>query len=1119
MKTPAFNRFASSCPALRAVLLGSTFFAAVTTTHAQSTWTGDTINNTDNSWGTVTNWSPSEVPGTAIFTSASASGYSVVLGDANRTATITFDSTTGSNPYTIRLYDTDLTTRRVLNVGGVTVDAGNHTFLGAKVSSSVGDFRPQNNAVFNIASGTSLNLDVRLRHGATSHVYSKTGEGTLILSANNGGSSAWQFSEGAGFAVQNGVLRLAAAGAAGHTGNKYVVSNGAALELSASFGAVNAAQTISGNGIGNSGAIRSLSGDLTFGNNPTNAGTLILAADSGIGVDAGSLNIGLAIGESGGSRSLTKVGNGTLILSNANTFTGSTTISAGLLSLTNLNALQNSPFDTGNSMVGDTTNGLRTNQTTLNLGGLSGDKPLADVFTTDTGGYDGVTAITLTTGTGKNPSYAGVIDGGRSLTKAGPGAQALSGSNTYTGGTTITEGGLSFLNTNAKSPTGTHAFGPATTLGLGVSGDNPFTATDIDNAFAGTMTGNLSGITLDASTLIGIDTTLEDFLYTAVIDGSRGFVKLGTNTLTLTGSNTYTGGTTVSAGTLTLGNATNTLADTGAVNVSGGTLDIGANSDTVGAITLTSGSITGTTGVLTGSSYAAGSGTISAILGGSAALTKTGTGTLTLSGNNTFSGGIDFSGTGVLALAQSNAAGTGTISFASTRISTDTAATFTLSGGINVANNIVIDAATGRNTINSINGSNTLSGNITITNANNFVVFQNQAATGSGTTFTIGGATPNSTTISASTYSSSISFRASQTGELGVLNSRINAPNASFNINNRGFWTINSSGNVWTATTLSTADSTIQLGVNDALATGARIEMSSSSTVDLNGFNQTAAGLGGSGTGAQIRNDSDTTDSILTLSGLTADRNFVGGIIDGDNGRKVSLVMNDSSGFTQTLTGPSTYSGNTTITSGTLILAAANPENEASTVTIADSNATLTLNFEGTDTVGKLFIGETQVASGTYGTEGSEAPVIGIPQITGTGTLFVSNGPGDSGFASWQTANTTTGGLNDDHDNDGVDNGIEYFLGGPNGNTTGFTALPGVTNTAGTLSVTWTKGSGYTGAYPTDFWVETSATLAEPWTKETLGGGNITNDSGSVKYTFPSPLGAKRFARLKVTGP
>jgi autotransporter-associated beta strand protein len=120
--------------------------------------------------------------------------------------------------------------------------------------------------------------------------------------------------------------------------------------------------------------------------------------------------------------------------------------------------------------------------------------------------------------------------------------------------------------------------------------------------------------------------------------GTVALVRSGTGTLTLTGQNTYTGGTTVSSGTLALGHATNTLADTGAVTVSGGTLSLGSNSDTVGAVTLASGSITGS-GTLTGSSYDVRSGTISANLGGTAALTKTTAGSVTMSGSNSYSGG------------------------------------------------------------------------------------------------------------------------------------------------------------------------------------------------------------------------------------------------------------------------------------------------------------------------------------------------------------------------------------------------------------------------------------------------------------------------------------------------
>ena len=94
-------------------------------------------------------------------------------------------------------------------------------------------------------------------------------------------------------------------------------------------------------------------------------------------------------------------------------------------------------------------------------------------------------------------------------------------------------------------------------------------------------------------------------------------------------------------------------------------------------------------------------------------------------------------------------------------------------------------------------------------------------------------------------------------------------------------------------------------------------------------------------------------------------------------------------------------------------------------------------------------------------------------------------------------------------------NGIEYFLGGSS-NTTGQTPLPGITNDAGTLSITWTKSVTYPGIYSTHFQVESSDTLTGTWTPETVG-GNVTLTGNNITYTFPAATG--RFVRLRVTGP
>ena len=131
-----------------------------------------------------------------------------------------------------------------------------------------------------------------------------------------------------------------------------------------------------------------------------------------------------------GTAGITKTGVGNLILSAANTFNGATTISGGWLTLTNAAALQNSALDTTASVTGTASVGLRTTATTLTLGGLTGNKNFAatgGVFSSTTGGYGTVTALTLNPATGQTPSYSGIIANGATgttLAKSGAGTQS-----------------------------------------------------------------------------------------------------------------------------------------------------------------------------------------------------------------------------------------------------------------------------------------------------------------------------------------------------------------------------------------------------------------------------------------------------------------------------------------------------------------------------------------------------------------------------------------------------------------------------------------------------------------------------------------------------------------------
>ena len=186
---------------------------------------------------------------------------------------------------------------------------------------------------------------------------------------------------------------------------------------------------------------------------------------------------------------------------------------------------------------------------------------------------------------------ANLSNGG--LTKAGAGSLTLSGTNTYAGPTTVSAGMLkaakqvSLYNNTPANWTATNIIvSSGATLALNVGGTGEFTASDVDVLKAlGTATGGFLG-----GSVLGLDTTNAaggNFTYGTAIANTNGganaigLTKLGTNTLTLTASNTYAGTTTIDRGTLAL-TADQTLAGgltfataNGSTNV--GTLNSSAN--------------------------------------------------------------------------------------------------------------------------------------------------------------------------------------------------------------------------------------------------------------------------------------------------------------------------------------------------------------------------------------------------------------------------------------------------------------------------------------------------------------------------------------------------------------
>ncbi|EEM0425817.1 fibronectin-binding autotransporter adhesin ShdA [Salmonella enterica] len=370
---------------------------------------------------------------------------------------------------------------------------------------------------------------------------------------------------------------------------------------------------------------------------------------------------------------LTKQGDGTLILSNTGNDYGDTEIDGGILAAKDAAAL-----GTGDVTIAESAT-LELSQGTLD-NNVTGEGQIVksgsdELIVTGANDYSGGTTIsggTLTadhadslgTGTIANNGVLQVgegelkntLSGTGSLVKIGTGELTLNGDNDYSGGTTIDDGVLIADNADSLG-TGAVANNGVLQVGEGelkntLSGTGSLVkigtgelALNGDNDYSGGTTIDDGVLIADNADLLGTGAVANSGVLKVgegelenTLSGTGSLVKTGTGELTLSGDNDYSGGTTIDDGVLIADNAdslgTGAVANNGELQVGEGELQVGE-------------------------------GELENTLSGSGSLVKTGTGELTLNGDNSYSGGTTITG-GTLIAANVNALGGGDVDNAGT---------------------------------------------------------------------------------------------------------------------------------------------------------------------------------------------------------------------------------------------------------------------------------------------------------------------------------------------------------------------------------------------------------------------------------------------------------------------
>lgn len=844
----------------------------------------------------------------------------------------------------------------------------------------------------------------------------------------------------------------------------------------------------------------------------SDAGTLTLSA-AGTSVSSpnhnltfgGSASILVSTAMNLGSAQLAKEGSGTTTLTVAHTFTGGTNIAAGVLNIQNAGALGASGTITvtsgatlqmqgglsftraltingnGVSNLGAirSISGTNTISSTITLGSAARINVDADSLLLTAANVISGTGLALTIGGNGSARASGTFTlGGGTMNKDGNGTLLMNVANTYTGNTNISAGTIIPNNINAFGTSGTVAISGSGTLGLqgAVTFARPITLSSVGNGNVGgirnisgnnsisgliTLTGNsrinsdLNTLTLTAANVLtGTTQALTlggagNITFNRAITTTSGTVtKDGAGTVTLNEQNTYTGLTTVSAGTLAYGD--NNILSTGNLTVTGGVLSLSTFSDTVGVVTVSGGSITGTGTLFSITNFSFSGGTISANLGGDIGLIKTGTGTLTLTGNNNFTGQVWIqngaisvatinnvvSGSPTSNLGAPNSAANGTIRLGSTT----TTGQLIYTGAAFTTDRVIELAGTTGGGIITHNGSGALVFNSAITvtaagaksltlggtnTADNF--FNGTISDGSGTVSLVKSDAGRWILPNANTLTGTITINA---GSINIRNNTAFGTGGAVSITSgaslelQGSITLTKSVTV-TGTGAASVNGTLRsVSGNNVLAgtfsattnTTHRIQSDASATLSLSGTpaidhstrNVTIQGSGNTtiplgsnmigttgsltkeGTGTLIMDGSKFTTGQVTITAGTIR-------LGGNNRFDAATVLSvtgvlDMNGFSQTVNG---LIGSGTINSGvagTCSLIIDNSSGTARTYTGVINNGSGTLTVRKLGTTDQTFSGTSNYSGQTY-IDGGRLIITGVLANTGTNS---SIGTGNS---------------------------------------------------------------------------------------------------------------------------